>query len=296
METEEITIYEKPALHNPYLVAAFAGWPDAAQVATGAISYLVRKLDAKKFAEIGGEGFYDFASSRPIVKIEGGLVGSLRLPSNSFFYWQSHLANHDLVLLRGIEPHLRWQSYIDLILELATNLKAARIYTLGGLYDNVPHTREPKVSGVASSPHLKELLQKHQIQLIDYHGPSSLHSMLLATCRKQKLEAVSLWGHAPFYVRVETNPTVCFGLLRKLTELLEIEIDLEEVKKAGEYLQDMLGRLLTESDELRLYVQKLEEQYEVEGGRVGEVFEGADKIIKEVEEFLRQERRKGNMP
>jgi len=86
---------------------------------------------------------------------------------------------------------------------------------------------------------------------------------------------------------------VCLGLLTKLTGLLGIEIDLEELGKTGEYLQQMLNRLLAGNDELRLCIQKLEEQYDLEGTAPGELFEDADKIVKEVENFLRNECHKG---
>lgn len=86
---------------------------------------------------------------------------------------------------------------------------------------------------------------------------------------------------------------VCLGLIKKLTELLGIEVDLDELIKAGESLQKMLSRLLADSHDLRHYIQKLEEQYELEGTAPIEPLEGADRIIKEVEDFLRNQRNRG---
>lgn len=293
METNQLIFYEQPELRHPDLVAAFAGWADAAQVATGTVAYLIRKLDARRFAEITAGEFYDFSTLRPAVTVDRGLITSLKLPRNSFFYWQSRATEHDLVLLHGIEPQLHWQKFVDLIIELAHQLNVRRIYTLGGLYDRIPHTREPRISGVVNEPVLIDVLERYTIAPIDYQGPSSLHGLLLTGCAQRKIEGISLWGHAPFYVRVETNPMVCLVLGKKLTELLDIEVDLEEIRTAGEYLQDMLNRLLADSNDLRLYVQKLEEQYELEGTVPREPLEGADKIIREVEDFLRNQRRGG---
>ena len=293
MEISETTVNKLPELRNPDFIAALAGWSDAAQVATGTALYLARSLDAVRFAQIEGDQFYDFSTIRPKITVDRGLITSLHLPHNGLCYWKNQKADHDLVLLHGIEPHLHWQKFVDTILDLASRLKVRRIYTLGGLYDNIPHTREPRISGVVNRPSLLAVLQRHNIEPIVYQGPSSLHGLLLTNCARRNIEAVSLWGHAPFYVRVETNPMVCLGLVKKLTELLEIEIDLEELAKAGEYLQDMLNRLLADSsDELRLYVKKLEEQYELEGVAPGERLEGTDRIIKEVEDFLRNQRHK----
>jgi proteasome assembly chaperone (PAC2) family protein len=293
MEANQLTFREQPELRQPDLVTAFAGWSDAAQAATGTVAYLVRRLDAKRFAEIKAEEFYDFSSLRPMVTVDKGLITSLNMPRSSFFYWQNQTTNHDLVLLHGIEPQLHWQGFVDLILDLADQLNIHRIYAVGGLYDRIPHTREPRISGLVNEPSLMDMLEKHNIEPIVYQGPSSLHALLMTEGVQRKTEVISLWGHAPFYVRAESNPMVCLALLRKLTGLLEIQIDLEELNNAGEYLQQMLIRLLAESDELSQYVKKLEEQYDLEGTAPAVPLEDANRIVKEVEDFLRNERHKG---
>jgi len=293
MENSQSAFSKLPDLHRPDMIIALRGWSDAAQVATGTVLYLVRSLDAIGFAQIEGDQFYDFSTTRPEVTIDRGLIASLQLPHNSLFYWKNIKTDHDLVFFHGIEPNFHWQKFVDTILDLASRLKVRRIYALGGLYDNIPHTMEPRISGVVNRADLLAVLKKHNIEPINYRGPSSLHSFLLSSCAQRNIEGISLWGHAPFYVRVETNPMVCLVLVRKLTELMEIEIDLTELIKAGEYLQDMLNRLLADSEELQLYIKKLEEQYEIEGITPREPLQGADRIIKEVEDFLHNQRGKG---
>jgi proteasome assembly chaperone (PAC2) family protein len=292
MKNSQSAFSKLPDLRQPDMIIALSGWSDAAQVATGSVLYLARTLDATGFAQIEGDQFYDFSTARPEVTIERGLVKLLQLPSNSLFYCQNVKADHDLVLFHGIEPHFHWQKFVDTILDLADMLKVRRIYALGGLFDNIPHTMEPRISGVVNRAELFEVLRKYNIEPINYRGPSSLHSFLLNNCTQRNMEAISLWGHAPFYVRVETNPVVCLELVRKLTELIEMEIDLTELIKAGEYLRDMLNRLLADSEELQDYVKKLEEQYEIEGLSPREPSPGADRIVREVEDFLLKQRRK----
>jgi len=293
MENKQSAFGKLPDLRQPDMILTLAGWSDAAKVATGTLLYLVRSLDANGFAQIEGDQFYDFSTTRPDITIDHGLIKLLQPPSNSLFYWKNQKADHDLVLFHGIEPNFHWQKFVDIILDLAQSLKVRRIYGLGGLYDNIPHTMEPRISGLVNRPDLLGVLQKHNIAPINYRGPSSLHSFLLANFAQREVEAISLWGHAPFYVRVETNPMVCLALVRKLTEMIEFEIDLTELIKAGEYLQDMLNRLLADSQELQAYVKQLEEQYEVQGIAPREPSPGADRIVREVEDFLRHQRGQG---
>ena len=166
MQLNPLTFYEQPELRHPDLVTAFAGWSDAAQAATGTVAYLVKRLDAKRFAEINAEDFYDFSTIRPTITVDRGLITSLKLPRSSFFYWQNQASDHDLVLLHGIEPQLRWQRFVDLILDLAGQLQVHRIYALGGLYDRTPHTREPRISGLVNEPGLLDALEKNGIEVL----------------------------------------------------------------------------------------------------------------------------------
>lgn len=293
MENSQSAFRKLPDLHQPDMVIALSGWSDAAQVATGTVLYLARTLDAIGFAQVEGDQFYDFSTARPEVTIDRALIKSLQLPHNSLLYWSNKKTDVDLVLFHGIEPHFHWQKFVDTILDLADRLKVRRIYALGGLFDNIPHTMEPRISGIVNRADLLAVLQKHSIEPINYQGPSSLNSFILSSCAQRNIEGISLWGHAPFYVRVETNPMVCLELVRKLVELIEIEVDLTELIKAGENLQGMLNHLLADSEELQLYIKKLEEQYEIQGTAPREQSPGGDRIIKEVEDYLRNQRRKG---
>jgi proteasome assembly chaperone (PAC2) family protein len=293
MESRSVIFLERPILNAPDMVVALSGWADAAQVATGTVAYLARKLEANRFAEVNPDEFYNFPELRPTVTIENGVIASLRLPRANFFYWKAGLSGHDLILVHGVEPHHYWQRFSDLILDIADIMGVRRIYTLGGLYDRVPHTLPPRISGVVNNRELTTVLEEFGIVPIGYQGPASFHSMLLMECARLEKEAISLWGHTPFYIRMEANPMVCLALAGKLSEMLGLEVDLEELKQASEYLREMLDRLLAENKELALYVKKLEKEYLSQPAPSSERAEDAERIIKEVEDFLRQQRDRG---
>lgn len=286
-------LHQRPELRSPLLVVALEGWPDAAGVSTGSLSYLRSRLQARRFAEVLPDDFYVFTYIRPVVSTQDGVVKRLRFPRNEFFWWRNEKSLHDLILFRGVEPHLQWHRYVDLILEMAREFDVSALYAIGGVYDMVPHTWEPVVSAVVNDGSLKERLQPHQVKFTSYEGPSSIHTSLLAACRDQGLPALSLWGHAPIYVRAEANPKVCLGLLRRMVGLLELDVDLTEVEEAAEYLDDTLSRFLEKNEELRLYVKQLEEACGAEGAERPSPPRGMGKIIRDVEDFLRQEREKG---
>jgi len=293
-----VSVFESPELRNPHFVAAFGGWADAGEVATGSLRYLIARLGAKRFARLDHEEFYDLSTVRPLVIVEEGEYKGLRYPSNDLFYWKDEASERGLICLLGTEPHLRWRKYTDTILDIARHFDVTRIISLGGLFDALPHTKTPRISGTASSRDLRDMLSSLSIQMVDYQGPSSIHSALSIACSRAGFESVSLWGHAPLYVRTPANPKVCHAILSKLCTLIGYDIDLEGIKSAGEYLDSALNRLLAQNEQLRLYVRRLEEQFEgpsdktpaPESGEPAE--EDTQRIIRDVEEFLRREQRR----
>jgi proteasome assembly chaperone (PAC2) family protein len=288
----ELIVRQRPELNSPYMVIGFGGWPNAGEVATAAVSYLRDRLGATRFAEITPEEFYDFTSLRPLIVVEEGLVRWLRLASNEFYFWRNPAGEHDLILLLGFEPQLRWGRYAGFILQIAQQWGVKRLYSVGGVYDRVPHTKEPPVSAVVNYARLKQELVPLGMSWTDYQGPSSFHSVLLMACRERRLEMASIWGHTPIYVQAVKNPKVCHAVLSRLAPLLGLSLDLSDLRQAGEHMDETLSRMLSQNDELRRYVEKFEQEYEQQGaGPPRRSPLASDRIIREIEEFLRQEQR-----
>jgi proteasome assembly chaperone (PAC2) family protein len=209
MEPGKVTFYERPSLRKPDLVTAFLGWPDAAQVATGAASYLVNTLPARKFAEMKSDDYYDFSTVRPTINIESGLIQPVRLPENGFYYWLNTAGDRDLIIMTGIEPQLNWQAYVDVIADMAAYCDANRTYAIGGLFDRIPHTREIRMSGLVNDPSLLQILDRADLEPINYQGPTSIHGLLLNECASRTMPAISVWGHVPFtYVPKATRLSI----------------------------------------------------------------------------------------
>ncbi len=297
---EYLTIEEEPDLHNPTMIVAFRGWPDAGEVASGSMRYLLRKLRARKFASIDPEEFYNFTEVRPHTTLVQPWQRELRWPSNDFHYVRPEHGPH-LVLFLGREPNLRWRTYCNTVLTLAERCGVQRLISLGGTFDQVTHTGEPRVSGTAMEPGLRRALEELRIRSSSYEGPTSIHSALQEACRQRGLPAGSLWGHAPHYLQAAPNVKVCYGLLRKLAALLDLRIDLEEIRGAAKALELRVERLLEDNAELREYVRQLEAGQEpsVEPEPIEDTpaeMPSPEAVVRELEEFLRQQRREDDEP
>ncbi len=275
-------------MDRPCLVMAFGGWPDAAEVATRGINHLIRQLKARRFAEMNCEDFFNYTQSRPFIVAEDGALSQLRMPSVEFFFWKNPNGGNDIIFMRGIEPELRWKTFCDAIIEFVREMDVGRVYALGALYDNMPHTRAPRVSGLVNTIGLKKLLVSNKLNPVAYRGPAAIHSLLLTECSKAQIEMITLWGHPPFYVRPEASPRVCMTLLDALNKLLGIVVDLEDLKLASAQTDKTLDRLVSDNPQLRCHVKEMEQRYDSDTSP-DQASHGVEQVIRDVEDYLRNE-------
>jgi hypothetical protein len=79
-----------------------------------------RKCSAQPLASIESDAFYDFQTVRPYVSLVGGVIQGLSWPTNEFGAARVDNASHDLILFVGMEPNLRWKTFTELIVEVAS--------------------------------------------------------------------------------------------------------------------------------------------------------------------------------
>src|SRR5216684_2541647 len=131
------------------MLVGFEGWNDAGDAASSAVTYLAEAWQARRFASIDPEGFFDFTTTRPQVRLIDGLTRSIDWPSNEFRAAAIPGTSRDVVFLQGTEPQLRWRTFSAAILGVAQSLGVEMVVTLGALLAEVPHTRPVRVTGTA---------------------------------------------------------------------------------------------------------------------------------------------------
>jgi proteasome assembly chaperone (PAC2) family protein len=256
---DDIIYLENPHLTKPYLIIGFEGWPNAAEISSLALQYLVDHLKAKKFASIPAENFCQISSLRPMAVIKEGRLIEIKSPGNHFYYVKNPLSS-DLILFYGVEPHLRWTVFADLLLNLAERYDVRQIFTVGGTYDYIPHTLPPMVSALFNHEELREQVIQAGLGLTEYAGPISIHTFILEAAKREGLKALSLWGHAPQYLQTK-NMKLVYAVLKRLIDVTQIEIDLSELENAGEYFDQQVNHLVEQDPKLREVISKLEEVY-----------------------------------
>lgn len=281
-----------PGLRQPILLAAFQGWSDAAETATSAARILCKSWSSRRIGEILPEEFYHFGMTRPEVRIrDGSQTREIRWPANEFFLSQEPSLPRDVIVLLGVEPHLKWKTFCGHILEVARRAGVSLVITFGALLADVPHTRPVRISGVSTD---RELAARLQTSPTRYEGPTGIVGVLNDACRRVGISAVSLWANVPHYVSEVSNPHAILALLRRALTLLDWHMDLSELETAAVEFGRQLDRIVSQKPEVARYIEELERRdaktEAAEGKPISEV-PGASQLIREVEDFLREHRR-----
>ncbi|MFF6909875.1 PAC2 family protein [Streptomyces sp. NPDC012389] len=276
-----IELESVPELIDPVMVAAFEGWNDAGDAASTAVSHLDREWKGEVFAALDAEDYYDFQVNRPTVWLENG-VRKVTWPTTRLSVVRvGGEKPRDLVLVRGIEPSMRWRSFCNEILGFAHELGVEMVVILGALLGDTPHTRPVPVSGVTSDADLARTMDLEETR---YEGPTGIVGILQEACTHAGVPAVSLWAAVPHYVSQPPNPKATLALLNRLEDLIGLRIPLGELPEDARAWQLGVDQLAAEDSEVAEYVQTLEEARDT-----AELPEASgEAIAREFERYLRR--------
>lgn len=288
----KLVFTKQPVLKEPYMVTGFAGWPNGGGVSTDVVDFLKSYLAAEQIGEITSDGLYIHSSpslaSRPVITIHQGLMKSMSFPTNELYAWHSQENTaHDLILLQGIEPDLNWDEFASVILQCVKTFEVKRLYTIGGYLDYAPHTRETRISAVATHAALRDELSQFDLDLADYEGPTSIQSYLLSLCQEQNVEGVSLWGGTPSYIQ-GAYPRVIHNMLHLLSQMWHLPLELGMLEDQAEELETSLHDQIDSNPELADYIKRLEQAYDMSESE--QPFLETDAIVDEIQQFLRRRR------
>lgn len=251
-----IEIDQVDGLNEPLVIAAFAGWNDAADAASGVVDHLIRVWDARIIGAIDPEEFYDFQVNRPVVGTDENGMRTITWPSTQIAIASPPDLGRDVILVRGIEPNMRWRQFCAEILAACDDLGAEIVVTLGALLADTPHTRPIPVTGTASEP---DLVDRLELEQSTYEGPTGIVGVFQDACTRLDIPAVSYWAAVPHYVAQPPCPKATLALVTALEDLLETAIPLGELPDDAKAWERGVDELASEDEDIADYVRSLEE-------------------------------------
>jgi proteasome assembly chaperone (PAC2) family protein len=269
-------------LRRPLLLVAFEGAFDAAQAATTALKWICDHSQSSSIAEIDPEEYFDFQQVRPLVRIASD--------GNRVIDWPSTKVNaartesmRDLVVMTGIEPHLRWRSFADHVVEVARRAGCEMVVTVGAFNAMVPHTRPFAVTASAVHP---ELVRRLSLSRPTYEGPTGLVGVISERVERADIPAISLRVSVPHYVPGPPNPKATRALLRRLQQTTGVTTGYEALDSDVTDWSSRVDAAVAADDESRAYVAHLERQMDSRE----ELLPSGDDLAAELEAFLRDQR------
>jgi hypothetical protein len=270
-----------PVLRSPVAIAAFEGWNDAADASTAVVEHLEEIWQASSVASLDPEEFYDFQVNRPTITLTDGEVRKIEWPTTRFAVASPPDAERDIVLIRGIEPSMRWRTFCDEVLEVCHSLDVTRVVLLGALLADVPFTRPLPISGSASD---RAVAERYGLALSRYEGPVGIVSVLQDAAHRAELSAMSFWVHVPHYANNPPCPKATLALLHRLEEVLDLPIPTADLAEESADWESRLRQASEQDAELAEYVRELEER----SGDEGIQPLTGDEIAQEFERYLRR--------
>ena len=245
-----------PQLRSPIMILAFSGWNDAGEAASAAIEHLESIWPVQPIGEFDTEEFYDYQNNRPIVSVDESFNRSLTWPTTTVRGVSLPSYDRDLILVSGVEPSLKWRSFVGQLLDLGEDLDISMVVCLGSLLADVPHTRPIPVTATAARPEFGERLG---LEMSRYEGPTGILGAIQDACNQREIDALSIWAAIPHYVSSPPCPKATLSLLNHLEDLLELSIDLGELPEDAKAWEIGVDQLSQEDSEIADYVKSLEE-------------------------------------
>ncbi len=276
------TVDPVPELRNVHVFTIVPPWLNAGESARLAVEYLQENTGAQHLAQLTAPGeFFDFTRYRPNVSIVEG-ASKLEIPNALANY--SKGPSIDFIFLRLPEPHMRSELYIESVLELFKYFKVKRYSLIGSMYEMLPHTRQPFITGSASNQWLQNSIDVAGVVPSNYEGPTSIMSQLSIEAKKLGVETLSLVVHLPIYLPLPADHRGETRLLEAIEALYGIPVPQSDVQKAkdeDEQVKDTAEAFLKQNPQLRFMLTQLENNYDARVNKREQI-----RLSPEIEKFL----------
>jgi len=275
------------------MVIAFGGWSDAGEAATGVITHLLTALGGSEsenvdvatstlIGEVDSEDFYDFQVNRPLIFVDSSMIRSLTWPGVQIFGVRNPNGDRDFVLIRGVEPSMRWRTFASEILDLAEDLEVELVITLGSMLADTPHTRAIPVSGTGAHP---DIATRLGVEVSRYEGPTGILAVIQDGCIRRGIDAIALWAAVPHYANATPSPKATLALVNGLEDFLEISLPQGDLPESAIAWETAVNEMIKEDSDIEEYIKTLEESKDA-----NEITDDSgEELAREVERFLRRQ-------
>jgi hypothetical protein len=236
--TKVVRLKKDVELNKPIMLV---GLPGVGHVGKLVVDHIVEIFLAEKLIDIYSPYF------PPQILVDEN--SSIRLVSNSFYTCKAK--DNDLLLLAGDQQSTTTEGHYelcDLYLDIAQEYGVSRIYTLGGFpTGQLEHTDE--VMGAVNNTDLVEPLKGHGV-IFKKSEPSGgivgVSGLMLGLSQFRRIDAACLMGLTSGYM---VDPKSAQSLLKVLSSILDVEIDLSELEERAREMEKIVASLMEQKQQ-----------------------------------------------
>jgi predicted ATP-grasp superfamily ATP-dependent carboligase len=159
---------------------------------------------------------------------------------------------------------------------------------MGALLADVPHSRPVSVAANSQDPALVENLG---LSASRYEGPTGITGVLHRACAEGGLPSVSFWASVPHYLPAIPSAPAALALLESLSRLLGMDVDTAYLERGATAYQEQVSAAVSQDSDLTSYVRMLEDRFDSQAEQGPRNLPSGDDLAKELESFLRDQRR-----
>lgn len=212
--SSDINYMEKPKLNNPIVVA---GLPGIGLIGKLSVEYLIKELDAKKFAEITSDDFPGW------VIRENGLVRDLKV---NFYSASIEGSDRDLIIVtsdaQASSPKGQYQ-LSEAIVEILMQQGASTILTMAAFLDS--EGKKSSVVGAATNKEMAEKIKEKDVGLLSSGRIVGMNGLIVSLGAEEGMEGFCLLGTTK---SKNVNPDASKNVLSKFSEIFGLELDLSD--------------------------------------------------------------------
>ncbi|PTD94003.1 proteasome assembly chaperone family protein [archaeon SCG-AAA382B04] len=231
METQTKKIKEID-LEKPILIE---GLPGVGHIGKLATEHLIDELGAEKYAEI-----YSPHLPPQVLIDEDNKTNLVRIE----LYYVEH-ENNNFIFVVGDHQSTDNVGHFEIVKEILETVEendVERIFTIGG-FATGEMVDSPEIYGAVNDVSLIDELKEVDVEFDEEKpegGIVGASGLLLGLSERKGIKAACLMGETSGYI---VDPVSAQLILRKLSKLLEFEIDLQELEDRAEEIEDLAQKI-----------------------------------------------------
>jgi len=282
------------SLRDPIMLASFVRRNGFNTTAVTSLNRFAKFHDAEVIATMNPEDFYDFSVTPPVVSSKDG-KRLIEWPKNEILLIQSDNFTRDVLVMTGVEPHLKWPTFSNALHNFLEQQSIRDLLVVRTWPGAVPHTRPVLIRLTTKYKELAHILDLPDIDN-DYNGPVDIGGVLSSVQMNAGGHTGGITAVVPNYLGVVPNPLVVLALVEIFDRIADTKTNLSDFESAANDLKLRADQEMSNSEEFHRALEEMEASYEEvinnftgrnDTDSTDDDLPSSDDILRDVEKFLR---------